>query len=323
VGLSTSPGPEGAEIAFTGLINALRVSLIGQDPIDNERLWATLWQPKFLGRRGYETRVISALDIAIWDLKAKSFGQPLYRVLGGAKSSIPYYVAGGYYEEGKSLEDLAAEMRACVAGGAGGVKMKVGRATLHEDAERVKLVREVVGPKVKLMVDANCAYSPSQAIAFARLIEDLDIYWFEEPISSDDYRGLRRVADGTIIPIAAGENEYTRYGFRDLIDSGGVAVINADAQILGGISEFMKVAAYAQAHNIAVAPHGNQEIHVHLVAALTNGLIVEFYDETTNPMWRTFLVQPLIGQDGFLKPPDREGLGIEVNHQALKSYQIL
>ncbi len=134
------------------------------------------------------------------------------------------------------------------------------------------------------MVDANCAYRAYEAIQIAKRIEEFDIFWFEEPVAPDDYEGHRKVAQATYIPVATGENEYTRYGFRDLIEHQSAAILNADAKILGGVTEFMKVAALAQAHDLDIAPHGSQDIHVHLVAAISNGLIVEYYPEAVDAL---------------------------------------
>src|SRR5207247_3990666 len=136
---------------------------------------------------------------------------------------------------------------------------------------------------VKVMVDANCAYRYYQAIQLARRIEEYDVFWFEEPVAPDDYDGHAKLAAQTSIPIATGENEYTRYGFRDLIAHGSAAILNADAQILGGVTEFMKVAALAQAHDLDVAPHGAQNVHVPLVSALSNGLTLQPDRDSTAP----------------------------------------
>lgn len=305
------------------LVERLRPLLIGEDPLDHERLWHRLWQPKLVGRRGLSTRAISAIDIALWDLKGKVTGLPLYQLLGGYAREVPAYIAGGYYEEGKTLDDLAAEMVANVEMGARAVKMKIGGAAIAEDVERVRVVREAIGPQVKLMVDANNAYRVYEAIQIARRLEKYDIFWFEEPVAPDDYHGHRKVAENTIIPIATGENEYTRYGFRDLIEHQAAAILNADAQILGGITEFMKVAALAQCYDLPIAPHGSQEVHVHLVAAIQNGLIVEFYRDTVDPMWgRVFTETLRLTPQGTLRPPDRPGLGIELNEAALAPYRV-
>ncbi|HLG51287.1 MAG: mandelate racemase/muconate lactonizing enzyme family protein [Chloroflexi bacterium] len=317
LGIGAASGIAGA------VIDHLRPLLIGQNPLDHERLWHLMWVPKLIGRRGITTRAISTIDIALWDLKAKVAGLPLYRLLGGYADRVPAYIAGGYYEEGKGLKELAREMEENVEMGARAVKMKVGALSIAEDVERVRTVRQAVGPTVKVMVDANCAYRAYQAIQLARRIEEYDIYWFEEPVAPDDYEGHARLAAQTSIPIATGENEYTRYGFRDLIARGGVAILNADAQVLGGVTEFMKVAALAQAHDLDIAPHGDQNVHVHLVAAISNGLIVEYYRDTVDPLWRQIYRETLLlNADGTLSPPERPGLGLELNTEALAPYRV-
>ena len=317
LGIGAASGIAGA------VIDHLRPLLIGQNPLDHERLWHLMWVPKLIGRRGITTRAISTIDIALWDLKAKVAGLPLYRLLGGYADRVPAYIAGGYYEEGKGLKELAREMEENVEMGARAVKMKVGALSIAEDVERVRTVRQAVGPTVKVMVDANCAYRSYQAIQLARRIEEYDIYWFEEPVAPDDYEGHARLAAQTSIPIATGENEYTRYGFRDLIARGGVAILNADAQVLGGVTEFMKVAALAQAHDLDIAPHGDQNVHVHLVAAISNGLIVEYYRDTVDPLWRQIYRETLLlNADGTLSPPERPGLGLELNTEALAPYRV-
>lgn len=317
LGIGAASGVAGATI------DSLKEVLIGQNPLNHERLWHAMWVPKLTGRRGLTTRAISTIDIALWDLKAKVAGMPLFRLLGGYAERVPTYIAGGYYEEGKGLPELAQEMVDNVELGARAVKMKVGAVSLAEDARRVRAVREAVGPDIKVMVDANCAYRAYQAIQFAKRIEEYDIFWFEEPVAPDDYEGHARLASQTSIPIATGENEYTRYGFRDLIAHGAAAILNADAQVMGGVTDFMKVAALAQAHDLDIAPHGDQNVHVHLVSAIANGLIVEYYRDSVDPMWRQMYRDTLLlNDDGTLSPPERPGLGVELNDDALAPWRV-
>ena len=219
-------------------------------------------------------------------------------------------------------EEVAEEMRANVELGARAVKMKIGGATINEDVERVRVAREAVGPDVKLMVDANCAYRHYEAIEIARKMEPYEVFWFEEPVNPDDYEGHRLVSQSTIIPIATGENEYTRYGFRELIEGRCCDILQPDGLIMGGVTEFMKVAAMAQAHDLQLAPHGNQDVHVHLVAAIPNGLIVEYYRGTTDPMWGQMFEETLQVEDGYVSPPDRPGIGVTLNEEALAPYRI-
>jgi L-alanine-DL-glutamate epimerase-like enolase superfamily enzyme len=328
VKIETDAGITGIGLGGTGAIQQATIEhfkplLLGEDPIDVERLWHEMWVPKLVGRRGLTTRAISAVDIGLWDLRAKVANLPLYKLLGGYRDRVPTYIAGGYYEEGKGLKELAEEMIANVEMGARAIKMKVGALSIREDVERVKVVREAIGPDVKLMVDANCAYRVYEAIQLARRVEAYDPFWFEEPIAPDDYEGHRRLVEATTVPIATGENEYTRYGFRDLITQGSVAILNADAKILGGVTEFMKVAALAQAYDLDIAPHGSQDIHVHLVAAIANGLILEFYRDTVDPMWGKMYHHTLrLNDDGTVSPPDVPGIGIDPNYEALAPYRV-
>lgn len=319
----TGIGLGGGHSIVESAIEHFKPQLFGRDPLDVERIWHDLWVPKLVGRRGMTTRAISVIDIALWDIRAKAAQMPLYKMLGGFRSRVPTYIAGGYYEEGKGLPELAEEMRENVEMGARAIKMKVGAVPIREDVERVRVVREAIGPDVKLMVDANCAYKLYEAIQLAKRIEEFDPFWFEEPIAVDDYEGHRRLAESTSIPIATGENEYTRYGFRDLIERRAAAILNPDAIICGGITELVKIAHLAQAYDIDIAPHGPQEIHVHLVAALSNGLILEFYRDTVDPMWgKTFHHTLRLNDDGTVSPPDVPGIGIDPNYAMLAPHRV-
>lgn len=325
-----------ASLTGIGLTNAVEVSpdigasivahfrkaLIGLDPLDNERIWHEMWRPKLVGRRGITTRVLGGIDIALWDLKGKAAQMPLYKLLGGYTDRVDTYIAGGYYEEGKGLDELAAEMRDNVALGARAVKIKVGALSINEDVERVKVCREAIGPDIRLMVDANNAYRHYQAIEFARKVEPYNLFWFEEPVEPDDYRGQQEITRATSVPIAAGENEYTRYGFRDLIERRAVDILQPDALVMGGITEFMKVAALAQANDLDVSPHGAQEVHIHLVAAIPNGLILEYYRDTVDPMHGKIWEHELEIDDGFVKAPDRPGLGLEPKWETLEPFRV-
>jgi D-arabinonate dehydratase len=287
-----------------------------------ERLWERIFQPKLYGRRGLTNRAMSAIDIAMWDALGKTVRLPVTKLLGGYAERVPTYLAGGYYLEGKGLPELQEEMREKVAAGAHYIKMKIGGAPLAEDVARVRAVREAVGPDIEIMVDANNAYSPLEAIRIARRIEDLDIYWFEEPVHAEDYEGLRRVHDGTSIPIATGENEYTRYGFRDLIACGGADILQPDANVLGGITEFKHIASLASAHNLPVAPHGSALLHVHLVAAVSNGLIVE-HVVTEGAEHKALMHGKLtLDAEGMLAPSSGPGLGVTLDEDYLAETRL-
>lgn len=319
----TGVGVGGGRTGEQQFLQAFSERVIGMDPFFSEAIWSSLWSPKLSGRRGYETRALSTIDFAIWDIKAKAAGLPLYALLGGTRERIPTYVAGGYYTKDKDLEGLANEMKGYVALGARAVKMKVGAVSPREDAERVKVVREAIGPDIKLMVDANCAYRFFEAITFARLIADYDVFWFEEPVQPDDYEGMRRIAESVPITLAAGENEYTKHGFRDLIAARAVGILQPDARYTGGVTEFMKIAALAQAHGLAICPHGDQQAHLHLMGAIPNGLMIEYYPKVHDPMWgKVYLDTPEIGPDGCIPVPTTPGNACDPNDDALSEYRV-
>jgi L-alanine-DL-glutamate epimerase-like enolase superfamily enzyme len=321
-GVGLGSGIQEAPKVGLAILDYLKQVLIGRDPLDIERHWHEMWRPKLVGRRGITTRVISGIDIALWDLKAKFANMPLYKLLGGFSKSVDTYIAGGYYEEGKGLRELAMEMERNVELGATAVKMKIGAVPINEDVERVRTAREAVGPDVRIMVDANNAYRHYQAIEFARKVEKYDIFWFEEPVEPDDYIGQREITRSTGVPVAAGENEYTRYGFRDMINHRAVDILQPDALILGGVTEFMKVAALAQSNDLDIAPHGSQYVHIHLVAAIPNGLILEYYRDSVDPMHGKVYKDELVIKDGRVFAPDRPGLGLELNREALAEYRV-
>lgn len=324
VRIQTDEGITGIGYGNAAMVSRFESLLLSEDPLDTERLWYKMWVPKRVGRRGLSTQAISAIDIALWDIKAKRAGMPLYQLLGGARTSIPAYVAGGYYEEGKDLRGLQEEMLQYVAWGVKAVKMKVGALDVREDARRVEAVRRAVGEDVKLLVDANCAYSVPDALRFADRIRELDVYWFEEPVLPDDYAGMREITRHSSIPLAAGENEYTKYGFRDLMTGGNVRILNADALVVGGITEFMKVAAMAQAHHCLVAPHGRQIIHAHLQCAIHNALILEYYPERFDRVGDSIFQASLrLNPDGTVSPPNVPGHGFAPNDEALAPYRIM
>jgi L-alanine-DL-glutamate epimerase-like enolase superfamily enzyme len=244
-------------------------------------------------------------------------------LLGGYRRRIPIYIAGGYYGEGKGLKELQAEFAQYVALGARAVKMKVGAVPIREDLERIRAVRQVIGDEVELLIDANCAYRYHEAIRLSLRAEEYDVFWFEEPVQPDDYEGFQKIAQATRIPIAAGENEYTKHGFRDLIATGAVAVLNPDVRYMGGVTEFMKVAGMAQAHGLDICPHGEQQAHLHVLAAIPNARWLEFYPRQIDPMsGRGFVHAPALNDDGTVNVPEAPGAGLDPDFAALEPYRI-
>ena len=296
--------------------------LIGRDAANIEDIWQSTFTSGYWRSGPILNTALGGIDIALWDIKGKVANMPVYKLLGGFTNRADTYIAGGYYEEGKGLKELAQEMEDNVKLGARAVKIKVGAVPINEDIERVRVCRDAIGPDIRLMVDANNAYRHYQAIDFARKAEKYDLFWFEEPVEPDDYIGQAEITRATSVPIAAGENEYTRYGFRDMINARAVDILQPDALVLGGITEFMKVAALAQANDLDVAPHGAQEIHIHLVAAIPNGLILEYYRDSVNPMYGKVWEHELTIEDGYVYAPDLPGLGLIPKWDTLEPYRV-
>lgn len=319
-GLSGIGWAHGSKIVIDTMLD-LKGRILGQDPFNVERIWDLMYLPKIYGRKGFETRAISAIDIALWDIKGKVAGRPIRQLLGGYYEEIPAYIAGGYYEYKKGHEGLRSEMRQNLASGAKAIKMKIGGLSITEDLERIDVVRDCVGNDISILVDANNAYNRIDAYKMGKELDKRDIYWFEEPLSPDDMEGCAELCRRIDTPVAIGENEYTRWGFKQLIDSHAAQIFNADAQVLGGITEWKKVADLAMASHILVAPHGDQEIHTHLVSAVPNGLIAEYYDNNTNSLLKEMFSDSIhLAENGTIKAPGGPGLGVKVNFAAMEQY---
>lgn len=298
-------------------IEQLRDRLLGEDPLDSARNWHRMftgWRKPVV--KGDALMSMGGVDNALWDLRGKILGQPVYRLLGGFRSRVPAYAAGGYYEEGKGLDELGAEMATFVAAGYKGVKMKVGGATIKEDVRRVQAAREAIGPDIRLMVDANDAWTAAEAMRFGAAAQEYDLEWFEEPCWPDDIEGMALLRSKLRVPIATGEIEFTRWGFRDLIERGAVDVVQADPHLCGGLTEWVRIAALASAHHLVMAPHGNHYVGAHAVAGVDNGYIVESYAGMSP--WQEEFIGGITFDDGDLILPDAPGLGITVDRPALE-----
>jgi len=302
--------------------------LIGEDPLYPERHWDRIYQGTIMrGRRGLIIAAMSGLDIALWDILGKACGKPLYQVLGGFRDRMRAYASAGFYAKRKERRELAAEMASCVKEGYTAVKMKIGGLSMREDLQRIRAVREAIGPEVELMVDANCAYTPKQAMRVAHWMEELDIAWFEEPTSADDLEGNAQLAASTAIPIAGYESEFTRFGFRDLIVARAVDIVQPDAIWSGGISECKKIAAIASAFSLPVVPHSFSSAiamvaNMHLIASIPNGYLLEM-DRNPNPLREELIREPIrIDSESCVRMPQGPGLGIEINEEVVKKYRV-
>jgi D-arabinonate dehydratase len=314
----------GGEVVRAAAEVEIAPRLVGRDPLATETLWAELHESaSIVGRAGAFMRALSAVDIALWDVKAKAVGLPLFRLLGGEVGRVPAYVSGGYYRDGQTPDDLAEEMAGYVERGFRAVKIRVARLPLRDDVERVAAVRRAIGDDVELMVDANQGYATAaEATAAGRRFEQLGVRWLEEPVRAEDRAGSAAVAAALDMAIATGETEYGRFAFRDLIAAGAADVLQPDATVVGGVSEWLKAAALAGAHGFPVAPHYFTEVHAHLVAATPHAITVEyFFPDSDIISFDELLAEPLEPRDGWIELSDRPGVGLDLRPDALERYR--
>ncbi|MHB1132429.1 MAG: mandelate racemase/muconate lactonizing enzyme family protein [Chloroflexota bacterium] len=316
-------GWSGASAAVREVIErTLKSIVMGSDPLQTEGLWQRMfWALRSSGRKGIALSAISAVDIALWDLKAKLLGVPLYRLLGPCRASVPTYGSGGWTS--LTERDLLAEMTGYLERGMSAVKMKIAKdfgQNEAEDLRRVAAVRRAIGANAELFVDANNGYLAKQALRIARRLEQYDIGWLEEPVIPDDYEGMATICRATTIPVAAGENEYSKFGFKELVARACVDIVQPDVGRVGGISEWLKVAHLAEAFNLPVSPHAVQLVHLHLACATPNLKAVEIIGAEEDYCRELFVDMPP-HKDGSWSPfSDRPGLGLELNQHAVQRY---
>jgi L-alanine-DL-glutamate epimerase-like enolase superfamily enzyme len=289
----------------------IAADLIGEDPHDIARLWTKLvWAGASVGRSGASTQAIGAMDIALWDLKAKRAGLPLAKLLGAHRDSVPCYnTSGGFLHE--STEQVLDNASRTIAEGIGGIKIKVGQPDWGEDLRRVRAVREHIGDRTPLMVDANQQWDRPTAMRVSRALEEFDLTWIEEPLDAYDAEGHAQLARSLDTAIATGEMLTSVPEHYELIRHGSVDIIQPDAPRIGGITPFLKLAALAEHSNLQMAPHFAMEIHLHLAAAYPHGTWVEHFD------WLYPLFNERLGiRDGRMHLSGRPGLGVTLTEQA-------
>jgi len=336
VRIRASDGTEGLGYCYAvnnaGRLLALAVTdllaprLIGQDSHRVEGLWSDMYQEALLlGRAGGVMRALSALDIALWDLNARSVGLPLYRYLGAVSlDRVPAYASGGYYLPGKSVADLVSEMRAHVSEGFKAVKIKVGLESIANERERLAAVREAIGDDVRLMLDANNAWKDlPTALEYIRCFEPFNPFWIEEPFSPDDIDNHARLAAATPITVATGEVEAGRWRFKDLIVQNATTLLQADATVCGGITEWRRISATAASHGITVEPHAWHDVHVHLVASTPNATYVEWMPDDHIVNFRRLIDTQLVAEEGDLLLPQNPGLGFSFDDAAIEQYGVV
>ena len=280
--------------------------LVGRDASEIEMLWKELFFHTHATAVGAITSLaLAAIDTALWDLKCRRAGLPLWKCAGGAQARVPVYTTeGGWLHH--SAQQLVDEALGAKAHGFRGAKMKVGRPSLAEDVARLAAVREAVGGAFEIMVDANQAFTVSEARRRAHAYAPLMLAWLEEPLPAEDLGGHAELARAATMPIAVGESLYHPSHFREYLERGACSIVQVDCARIGGITPWLKVAHLAEAFNVAVCPHFLMELHVSLTAAVPNGAWVEYI-----PQLDSIATSRLAMQDGYALPPQAPGLGIE------------
>lgn len=295
--------------------------LVGEDPLDVQRHWERMYwsDAHWVGRVGITQMALAAVDIALWDLKAKAFGVPLWKLVGGHKGGrVPSYNTDGGWLNFE-VPRLVDEMAAIVEAGWTGVKMKIGKEDPREDVARVGAVREALGPHVDLMIDVNQRWDRTRALAWAHRFEPFDITWLEEPLDPDDVEGHVMLADATSIPIALGEHVYSRTAFRDFIARARVGYVQADVTRLGGITEWLAVAETAMAHHVPVVPHhaDMMRVHQHLGAGHPASPMIECI-----PWLQHLFAEPADIRDGVFHVPDTPGASTTFDPDAFEKFRV-
>jgi L-alanine-DL-glutamate epimerase-like enolase superfamily enzyme len=306
--------------------------LYGEDPFNIEKIWQKMYiQSSHYGRRGVIPTILSGIDIALYDIIGQKVNRPVYDLIGGVyRNKFRVYASGGM---AKPIDELTKEAQMYLDQGYFGLKVRIGREDPQEDIELIRELRKRLGSKPALLVDAgqcytNFPWSYDTAFRVCKQLEDCDLYWLEEPLHPDDIEGFKRLTANTSIPIVAGENEFVRYGFEQLITQRAVDMVQPDVTRSGGISECKKIAALASAHHMRCAPHifGSGVgfmANMHFIASTPNAFIME-HDKTENPLREALMKQPIEYCDGYVKLiKDLPGLGVAIDDVIMKEFAYI
>lgn len=279
-------------------------------------IWTEMFRHSLTrGRKGVPLYAMSALDIALWDLLALEANLPIHQLLGAVRTSLPVYGNGCWTS--LTLEELEAEAEHYTEMELAGVKVKIG-ASRQFDLARIDAVRDIVGADREIMVDANQRYDVNTAYRMSRDLGDRDIFWFEEPLVADSVMGYADLARRSPVQIASGENEYSRFGFRDLIEAKAVHVLQPDVHRVGGITEFMRICALAEAYDMPVAPHTSLELHAQLLSTCSTALMLEYYDWFPDG----FFTEAFDVRGGLLEVSSTPGIGPRFRPEVFESYAV-
>ena len=301
----------GSRAVQTILEEQVKPLLIGKDPSFPRRIRADLWKAlEYEGVGGLAQFAIAAADIAIWDILGKAAGLPIYKMLGAYRERIPVYsMCGWYYDADDDLSKFKRQIVTAMEQGYHAVKIKVGRQSLEDDVRRIRLAMDITGKGKRVMVDANQAFNRNEALRRGRIYQEMGCFWYEEPLPPQDMEGFALLAEQLDMRIATGENLNTKYAFHDLIARHGADVVQPDNRRAGGVSEWMEIAAIADAAGLELASHGGGAPVLNLVMAMPNAI----YMETSGAQELT---------DGEVAAPEQPGMGSEVPEAEVKRYKV-
>ena len=300
-----------------GCVDALAEVMIGQDVFRWAEAWQKLWHSTFrMGRQGFAICALSAVDMALWNLRAKALNMPLSKLLGGYRDEVPAYASHSLWRD-FSIDQLQRDAASLVEQGFRAMKLRMGDKPLGVEMDRLRAVREAVGPDVKIMVDIRGDWTVADSIRMGRKMEEYDLYWFEDPIPSHDLDGLAEIAHALDVAVVVGEDVSTRYGFHRLLEKKATDIAMIDVSIVGGVTEWVRVATLADARNLKVVSHLYHEFSCHLVAAVPNGLTVEYL-----PFWNQIYIEPPTVTNGSIKIPDKPGIGYELDQDVMTRYRM-
>ena len=288
----------------------------GKDPVAVVTHFEAAWKAiNFLGHSGVAVMALSALDTACWDLAARAAGLPLARCLGGDRTRVPTYASEGLWID-YSIDELAAEAARFMARGHRAVKMRVGRPDPRQDVERARRLRDAIGPDMRLLADVNQGWDEPTAIRVGRQLEELDLFWLEEPLPYEDLEGCARVSAALSMRVATGESDYGSLAMKRHLDLRVADVLMPDLQRMGGVTEYRRAADLCRAYHQPVSSHLFMEASCHVLAAAPNGLILEHMD-----WWQELFTEPLVLEDGHVRVPDRPGIGLDLSPKALERFK--